>query len=49
MSEVISEVEQKRVKPVLDFLEVSETATPQDARALTGKSAATTSYNKTLS
>ena len=48
LSEVMSEVELKRVQPILEYLEVHESITPQDARALTGKSAATVRRYLTL-
>jgi predicted HTH transcriptional regulator len=41
VSEDMSEAELKKLKPILDYLEKHETITPQDARRLTGKSAAT--------
>ena len=37
----LSEAELKRLKPILDYLETHDTITPQEARNLTGKSAAT--------
>ena len=48
MSEVMREVELKKVKPILEYLEVHESITLQDARALTGKSAATVRRYLTL-
>ena len=41
LSEVLSEAELSRLKPILDYFETHETITPQEARNLTGKSAAT--------
>jgi predicted HTH transcriptional regulator len=41
LSEVLSEVETEKLRPILDFLESNKTITPQDVRNLTGKSAAT--------
>ena len=41
VSEVMSDAELKRIKPILDYLETHDTITPQKARKLTGKSAAT--------
>jgi predicted HTH transcriptional regulator len=41
VSDVLSEAEMKKVKPILDYLESHETITPKEARNLTGKSAAT--------
>jgi ATP-dependent DNA helicase RecG len=41
MSEVLSEAELKKVKPILDFLGTHSAITPQEARDVTGKSAAT--------
>jgi ATP-dependent DNA helicase RecG len=41
LSEVLSEVELKKLKPLIDHLETNKNITPQVARNLTGKSAAT--------
>jgi ATP-dependent DNA helicase RecG len=41
VSEVLSEAEMKRVAPILAYLQENEKITPQDARRITGKSAAT--------
>jgi predicted HTH transcriptional regulator len=42
VSEVLTESELKKVKPLLDFLESHGSITPQEARAITGKTAKTT-------
>ena len=41
VSEVLSEDELKKIKPILDYLKSHETITPKEVRNLTGKSAAT--------
>ena len=42
LSEDMSEAELDKLKPILDYLKTHENITPNDARRLTGKSAATT-------